>query len=284
MAQGTRTGGYYTHAESATDHRELRDAPRASLQLPDRKLSRLVATGVAAVRCFHRCGDAWERLGDHVLLRLHRRDQRPLLTWTKNSSGSLTGSASELQDLSPGNPNYIASTLAWTGTQTGRQLTITIPGDVISATLQGATLLRQEFDSQTGAEVTEIWVAGTRQDFETLLTAFRAYTDLGQDLQGLTFELQTARHFPNPSLSAQVRRYLDDAESRLATLRALRLPGLPGLRIPWIIPASRIDGTISAAEEFLAAAGTPPGATTPRGLGQISGKRRRIAFACTTVR
>jgi hypothetical protein len=28
------------------------------------------------------------------------------LTWTRNSDGSLTGSASDLQDLSPGNPNF----------------------------------------------------------------------------------------------------------------------------------------------------------------------------------
>src|SRR5215831_11856426 len=114
------------------------------------------------------------------------------LTWTRNSGGSLIGSASDLQNLSPGNPNFISSTLAWTGTQVGDQITITIPGDEILATLRSSTLLRQQIDSQTGAALTQLWVAGTRQDYETLLTAFRAYTYLSQDLQGLTFEFETA--------------------------------------------------------------------------------------------
>ena len=88
----------------------------------------------------------------------------------------------------------------------------------------------------------------------TLIQAFRDYVALGQDLEAISYELETAQQFPSPFTPARVQSYLADAQNQLAALQALRIPHLPSLVLPWVIPSHHIDMTIAAAERFL---GTP---------------------------
>lgn len=177
-----------------------------------------------------------------------------MLSWTENGSGVLTGETDELQNLNPGSPTFIASNLVWTGTRRGEQIIVTLPGATILATLNGATLTRQVPDPRTGQILTERWVAGTRSDYNTLVQAFRDYIALGQDLDAISFELQTAEQFPSPFTPARVQSYLADAQNQLVALQALHMPQLPGLVLPWVIPSHQIEMTITAAGRFL---GTP---------------------------
>jgi hypothetical protein len=146
--------------------------------------------------------------------------------------------------------------LDWTGTRTGRELTISIPGATTLATLEGNTLIRQVMDPHTGKLVTERWVRGTLVDYTTLIQAFRDYTLLGQDLQGISFELQSAQQNPTNAryMSAYVDPYLLDAQHQLNDLQGLLIPHLPGLLTPWVISTEQINSTLQAAEQFL---GTP---------------------------
>src|SRR5215831_10267248 len=126
------------------------------------------------------------------------------LSWSATAEGAIAGVVYELQDVSPGSPSFLSSTLDWTGTRTGRELTISIPGATTLATLEGNTLVRQEMDPRTGSLVTETWVAGTLADYSTLTQAFRDYILLGQDLKGITFVLQSAQQFPDPWAASQL--------------------------------------------------------------------------------
>jgi hypothetical protein len=177
-----------------------------------------------------------------------------LLYWTETEGGTLRGETDELQNLNPGSPTFITSNLAWSGTRRGEHIMVTLPGVTILATLDGATLMRQVPDPHTGQMVTERWVAGTLGDYNTLVEAFREYVALGQDLQAISFQLQTAQQFPSPYTPARVQSYLDDAHNQLAALQALPLPHLPGLALPWVIPSQQISATVAAAGRFL---GTP---------------------------
>jgi hypothetical protein len=178
------------------------------------------------------------------------------LAWTEITGGGLKGVVYELQDVSPGSPSFLTSTLDWTGTRTGRHLTISIPGATALATLEGNTLVRLEMDPRTGELVTERWVRGTRADYTTLIQAFRHYILLGQALQGITFALQSAQQNPTNAwvMSTQVQTYLQDAQDHLAALQGIRMPHLPGLLTPWVISPEQINTTLQAAEQFL---GTP---------------------------
>jgi hypothetical protein len=88
-----------------------------------------------------------------------------LLFWNETSGGALTGETDELQNLNPGSPTFIASSVTWTGTRKGQQIIVTLPGVTIVATLDGATLIRQMADPRTGKLLTERWVAGTSTDY-----------------------------------------------------------------------------------------------------------------------
>ncbi|MGO8951020.1 MAG: hypothetical protein ACLQUY_25875 [Ktedonobacterales bacterium] len=177
------------------------------------------------------------------------------LFWTETSNGALTGIADEVQDLSPGSPTFISSNLGWTGTRQGQNLTITIPGSTILATVGGTTLVRQQMDQRTGKLVNQLWVPGTIQSYNSLVEAFRAYTYLGQDLQGIQAELQSAQQFPSPTISTRVRSYLTDAQTQLAMLQSLTIPRLPGLVTPWVLSPPEINHTVTIAEEFLETTG-----------------------------
>jgi hypothetical protein len=176
------------------------------------------------------------------------------LAWSETTRGALQGVAYELQDVSPGSPSFLTSTLVWTGTRTGRELTISIPGATTLATLEGNTLVRQEMDPRTGALVTQRWVRGTLADYSTLIQAFRDYILLGQALQGITFALQSAQQNPTNAwyMSGQVQQFLSDAQDQLAALQGLRIPHLPGLLNPWVMSPEQINTTLQAAEQFLA--------------------------------
>jgi hypothetical protein len=175
------------------------------------------------------------------------------LAWSEITGGALNGVVYELQDVSPGSPSFLTSTLDWTGTRTGRELTISIPGATALATLEGNTLLRQEMDPRTGKLVTERWVRGTLADYTTLTQAFRDYILLGQALQGITFALQSAQQNPTNAwvMPSQVQQFLQDAQDQLAALKGLRIPHLPGLLTPWVISPEQINTTLQAAEQFL---------------------------------
>jgi hypothetical protein len=175
------------------------------------------------------------------------------LAWTESTGGALQGVVYELQDVSPGSPSFLTSTLDWTGTRTGRELTISIPGATTLATLEGNTLVRQEMDPRTGTLVTERWARGTLADYTTLIQAFRDYILLGQALLGITYALQSAQQVPTNAwiMSGQVQQFLQDAQDQLAALQGLRLPHLPGLLTLWVISPEQINATLQAAEQFL---------------------------------
>jgi hypothetical protein len=173
------------------------------------------------------------------------------LTWSETTPGALQGVADEVADLSPGSPTFITSTVDWTGTRTGRNLTISIPGATILATLDGDTLIRREQDPRTAKLVTQAWVRGTLGEYTTLIQAFRDYILLGQDLAAITLAIQTAQQFPNPVLPEQVQHDLLDAQAQLADLQGLSLPHLPGLVTPWVLSPQLISRTLDAARSFL---------------------------------
>jgi hypothetical protein len=104
------------------------------------------------------------------------------LAWSETPGGALRGVVYELQDISPGSPSLLTTTLDWTGTRTEQDLTILIPGVTTLATLDGSTLVRQQMDPRTGKLVIERWVHGTLADYTTLIRAFRDYILIGQDL------------------------------------------------------------------------------------------------------
>jgi hypothetical protein len=143
--------------------------------------------------------------------------------------------------------------LDWTGTRTGRELTISIPGATTLATLVGNMLVRQVMDPHTSELLTERWVRGTLVDYSTLIQAFRDYILLGQDLQGISFELQSAQQNPTNAsyISPQVNHYLLDAQRKLDDLQSLLIPHLPGLLTPWVISTEQINATLRAAQQFL---------------------------------
>jgi hypothetical protein len=177
------------------------------------------------------------------------------LSWSATGTGAIDGVVYEVQDISPGSPSFLTSTLAWAGTRTGQELTISIPGATTQATLKGNTLVRQEMDSRTGTLVTETWVAGTLANYSTLTQAFRDYILLGQDLKGITFVLQSAQQFPDPwAGSQQLQPYLQDAEEQLAALGGLSLPHLPGLLTLWVISPQQINSTLQEARSLLSTA------------------------------
>jgi hypothetical protein len=182
------------------------------------------------------------------------------LAWLESTAGALQGVVYELQDVSPGSPSFLTSTLNWTGTRTGRELTISIPGATTLATLEGNTLVRQEMDPRTGKLVTERWARGTLVDYTTLIQAFRDYILLGQALQGITFALQNAEQNPADAwiISPQVEQFLQDAQDKLAALQGLRIPHLAGLLTPWVISPPQINTTLQAAEQFLSTATAGP--------------------------
>jgi hypothetical protein len=177
------------------------------------------------------------------------------LAWSESNGGALQGVVYELQDVSSGSPSFLTSTLDWTGTRTGQELTISIPGATALATLESNTLVRQEMDPRTGTLVTERWVRGTLADYTTLTQAFRDYILLGQALQGITFALQSAQQNNDAwVMSSQVQQFLQDAQDQLVALQGLRMPHLPGLITAWVISPEQINTTLQAAEQFL---GTP---------------------------
>jgi hypothetical protein len=151
--------------------------------------------------------------------------------------------------------------LDWTGTRTGNNLTVSIPGVTTLVTLEGNTLVRQELDPRTGNLVTERWVRGTLADYTTLIQAFRDYILIGQDLQGINFALQSAQQNPANAwyISWQIDPYLQDAQDQLAAVQGLRIPHLTGLLTPWVISTAEINSTLQAAEQFL---GTPTAGAT----------------------
>jgi hypothetical protein len=175
------------------------------------------------------------------------------LAWSEVTGGALQGVVYELQDVSPGSPSFLTSTLNWTGTRTAQELSISIPGATSLATLEGNTLVRQEMDPRTGTLVTERWVRGTLSDYTTLIEAFRDYVLLGQALQGITFALQSAQQNPPGTwvMSSQVQGFLHQAEDQLAALQGIHLPHLSGLLTPWVISPGQINATLRAAEQFL---------------------------------
>jgi hypothetical protein len=182
------------------------------------------------------------------------------LAWAESTSGALQGVVYELQDVSPGSPSFLTSTLNWTGTRTSRELTISIPGATALATLEGNMLVRQEMDPRTGTLVTERWVRGALSDYTTLIQAFRDYILLGQALQGITFALQNVEQNPTDAwvMSPQVQQFLSDAQDQLAALQGLRIPHLTGLLTPWVISPQQINTTLQAAEQFLGTPTTSP--------------------------
>jgi hypothetical protein len=175
------------------------------------------------------------------------------LAWSETAGGALQGVVYELQDVSPGSPSFLTSTLDWTGIRTGRELTISIPGTTALATLDGDILVRQEVDPRDGTVVTQRWVRGTLADYTTLIQAFRDYVLLGQALQGLTFALQSAQQNPTNAwyMSEQVQTYLQHAQDQVAALQGLRLPHLSGLLTPWVISPEQINTALQAAQHYL---------------------------------
>jgi hypothetical protein len=175
------------------------------------------------------------------------------LAWSEVTGGALQGVVYELQDVSPGSPSFLTSTLNWTGTRTAQELSISIPGATSLATLEGNTLVRQEMDPRTGTLVTERWVRGTLSDYTTLIQAFRDYVLLGQTLQEINFALQSAQHNPTRAwdMSTQIHQFLQEAQDQVAALQGLRLPHLSGLLTPWVISPDQINATLQAAEHFL---------------------------------
>lgn len=130
---------------------------------------------------------------------LSQASELQYLTWAPSSGGVIAGQWVQLSQVT-GAREPVSQSLGLVGTQTNRQVTITVDATPLTGLLQGRTL-QLTVTGTSGHLVAQTWYGASQSDYNALVTAFTAETHLGFSLANLSFTVD------HPPLDSDARSY-----------------------------------------------------------------------------